>query len=168
MPADWKPTETPRHKRIFIAIDGSVQSGWAAEYGGELAKELSGRVMLFHAIRPDTSVFDTTAKQLEHDEAARREGNLALERARLLLPPRVEYDSMQTEGVPGDEIVAAAKRWEADVIVMGTHGRGHVAQFLLGSTAEAVIRHAHCPVLTVGREPIIRQSKAAETVYELA
>ena len=38
---------------------------------------------------------------------------------------------------------------EADLIVIGTHGRGLIGRFLLGSTAEAVVRHATCPVLTV-------------------
>jgi nucleotide-binding universal stress UspA family protein len=54
------------------------------------------------------------------------------------------------EGDPASEIVIAADEWGADVIVMGTHARGPVARVLLGSTAETVVRRAHCPVLTVG------------------
>ncbi len=55
-------------------------------------------------------------------------------------------------GVPFKEIVAAATDERADLIVMGTHGRGGINRALLGSVADRVIRLAPCPVLTV-REP---------------
>ena len=51
------------------------------------------------------------------------------------------------------EILRTALDWRADVIVMGPHGRGRVARFLLGSVAEEVIRRAACPVVTVAHEP---------------
>ena len=53
------------------------------------------------------------------------------------------------EGRPSVKIVEFARDHEIDLIVMGTHGRGPVAHFLLGSVAENVIRSAECPVLTV-------------------
>jgi nucleotide-binding universal stress UspA family protein len=56
-------------------------------------------------------------------------------------------------GAAAEEILFAARLWEADLIVMGTRGRSRVAQFVLGSTAEAVIRQAPCPVMTVGHAP---------------
>ena len=162
-----KPNQKPHCKRILIAIDNSVQSNWAVEYGGRLAKELSARVMLFHVVQSDTALIDAPHTQQVLDEAARREGDALLERAQLLLPPRVEFDFAQTEGVPAEEIVAETKRWEADLVVMGTRGRGHVAQFLLGSTAEAVIRRSHCPVLTVGHQPPVSEGDRANKVYEV-
>ena len=48
-----------------------------------------------------------------------------------------------------DDILEAAERVHADLIVIGTHGRRGVRRALLGSTAEAVVRTAPCPVLTV-------------------
>jgi nucleotide-binding universal stress UspA family protein len=53
------------------------------------------------------------------------------------------------EGVAADRIVRAARSERADVIVMGTHGRGGFAKLLLGSVAERVVATAPCPVLTV-------------------
>jgi nucleotide-binding universal stress UspA family protein len=53
------------------------------------------------------------------------------------------------EGMAADRIVRAAKGRRADVIVMGTHGRGAVAKFFLGSVAGRVVATAACPVLTV-------------------
>ena len=54
-----------------------------------------------------------------------------------------------TTGVPFKEIVRAAAEERADLIVMGTHGRGGINRVLLGSVADRVIRTAGCPVLTV-------------------
>lgn len=53
-------------------------------------------------------------------------------------------------GTPAAEIVRFAAQQHADLIVMGTHGRGFVAHMLIGSVAEQVVRTAPCPVLTVG------------------
>jgi universal stress protein A len=52
-------------------------------------------------------------------------------------------------GRPADEIVSLASDERADLIVMGTHGRGDITRLLLGSVADAVVRHAPCPVLLV-------------------
>jgi nucleotide-binding universal stress UspA family protein len=54
--------------------------------------------------------------------------------------------------VPHDEIVALATDERADLVVIGTHGRGGVNRALLGSVADRVVRLSPCPVLTI-REP---------------
>lgn len=51
------------------------------------------------------------------------------------------------------EIVKYAQFHEVDLIVLGTHGRGALGHLLMGSVAERVVQHAHCPVLTVPRPP---------------
>ena len=56
-------------------------------------------------------------------------------------------------GAPHDEIVALATDERADMVVIGTHGRGGVDRALLGSVADRVVRLAPCPVLTI-REPV--------------
>jgi universal stress protein A len=53
------------------------------------------------------------------------------------------------EGRPVDEITGYAKEVGATMIVMSTHGRSGLRHLLIGSTAEGVVRHAGCPVLTV-------------------
>jgi nucleotide-binding universal stress UspA family protein len=53
------------------------------------------------------------------------------------------------EGNPGDEIVKLAKKIKCDLIIMSTHGRSGLGRVLLGSVADQVIHHAHCPVLVV-------------------
>jgi nucleotide-binding universal stress UspA family protein len=61
----------------------------------------------------------------------------------------VRATSALLEGTPADRIVRAAKRARADLIVMGTHGRGGLAKLFLGSVAERVVATSSCPVLTV-------------------
>jgi nucleotide-binding universal stress UspA family protein len=62
---------------------------------------------------------------------------------------RVRARGMLLEGVAHEQIVRAAKRQRAGLIVMGTHGRTGVARFFLGSVAARVAATAPCPVLTV-------------------
>ena len=62
---------------------------------------------------------------------------------------RVRARAVLLEGVTHEQIVRAAKRQRADMIVMGTHGRTGVARFFLGSVAARVTAEAPCPVLTV-------------------
>jgi nucleotide-binding universal stress UspA family protein len=54
-----------------------------------------------------------------------------------------------TSNAPALTIINFAKDMKADVIIMGTHGRGAMAHLLMGSVAERVVRTAPCPVLTV-------------------
>lgn len=73
--------------------------------------------------------------------------------AALRLPdPGVEVEYRVAEGDTAAEIVRLARVLAADLIVMGTHGRTGLGRLLLGSVAEAVLRRAPCPVLTL-REP---------------
>ncbi|HET7463513.1 MAG TPA: universal stress protein [Longimicrobium sp.] len=62
-------------------------------------------------------------------------------------------------GVPAEQIVAEAREWNADLVVVGTHARGWGARLLLGSVAEAALRDAPCSVLAV---PPVRTGSAEE------
>ena len=75
----------------------------------------------------------------------------ALTRLRDLMPENFhgEWDAAIAAGHPADTIVRIAQERDADLIVMGTHGRTGLQHVLLGSVAEKVVRLAPCPVLTV-------------------
>jgi nucleotide-binding universal stress UspA family protein len=140
----------------MIAVDGSKTSTRAVEIGHELANQLGAAVALVHVMditkgfAPELGIAD--ARILE---GLRVTGAEVLDRCAHEISPAgacgvIPVARFMCEGDPASEIVKAADEWRADVIVMGTHARGPVARFLLGSTAEAVVRRAHCPVLTVG------------------
>jgi nucleotide-binding universal stress UspA family protein len=75
------------------------------------------------------------------------------EQFHLVLPEHIKkalkVEEVLRIGVPFLEIVKVAKEKEVDLIVLGTHGRTGLSHALIGSVAEKVVHHAHCPVLTV-------------------
>ena len=141
---------TCRFSRILIALDDSAIAAHAVEVGIELASrsEGSGGPRLCgrsHAwrLQPDSGI-----PAAEWLATLKREGQafLATAAQRTGEPPAWQF---LREGKPADQILAAAREWEADVIVIGTHGRSGVSRLVLGSTAESVVRHAPCPVLVI-------------------
>jgi nucleotide-binding universal stress UspA family protein len=60
----------------------------------------------------------------------------------------VRYETLVTRGDPAEQVLNAARSLEADLIVMGTHGRKGLSHLVLGSVAERVVRESPVPVLT--------------------
>ena len=140
--------------RIAIAIDDSEQARWAASLGMRLAESFNATAILIHVV-PDVAEFPPTygiAPQVTVQATVRSAGEAFL--ARFVLPEgeKVPIERVLSEGSSSREIVTAARENDADLIVIGTHGRRGLSRLILGSTAEAVLRHAHCPVLCVGQE----------------
>jgi universal stress protein A len=75
--------------------------------------------------------------------------------AQRLRSPGLAVSYAQHQGVAADVIIARARDLDASVIAMTTHGCGGLESLVFGSTADAVLRHAPCPVLLVrvGEEP---------------
>ena len=141
-------------KLLMVAVDGSEQSTWAAQVAAELARPLRADVVLVHVmdLHP-SSALDIAFGESELRAELRRRADDVFTAAVSQFPHGVAVQRLLREGNPGREIVASAAEWAAELVVMGTHGRGRLATFLLGSTAEAVIRGARCPVLTVAHDP---------------
>jgi len=141
-------------QRILIPIDFSDTSMAAAEYGCELAVRLGADVTLLNVFSagivatPDAA-FVPTPEELE---ALARGAQTHLESTAAKLDrEHLSIECVVLEGMPADVICAFAEREQAELIVMGTHGRRGVSHLLLGSVAEQVLRHGPCPVLTIGR-----------------
>jgi nucleotide-binding universal stress UspA family protein len=133
-------------KQILVATDYSDPSEVALEYGRQLARTFGASLHLLHVmenlfLRPvpgDPYVLKAAAQQ-----------HLA---ERLTDHDRAQIHAvavLETSDNPYDTIIQYAKTHGIDLIVMGTHGRGAVAQLFVGSVAERVVRTAPCPVLTV-------------------
>jgi len=93
-----------------------------------------------------------------------------MEQLREIKPPdpAIAVDRALVEGEPAGEILRAAHAYDADLIVMGTHGRGGLSRLVMGSVAEAVSRKADCPVLTVRTKLGILRDEPAEIAEEEA
>jgi len=140
------------YKRILVPVDGSETSNRALVAALQMARESGGRVRLLHAIDELAylSGFEDSGLVLE---AARKGGAQALEDAGAIAAASgVPADTRMIEvaGKRLGEIVAdEARSWEADVVVVGTHGRRGISRVFLGSGAEQVLRLAPVPVLAV-------------------
>ncbi len=141
-------------RRILVPTDFSGCALPAVRYGAELASKLAAELILLHVV-PDAvlalpdAVMPTPTPLADLDaltEAGKTGlANLIAAEKLTALHPRCEVRI----GSPAAEIVAAATALHADLVCVGTHGRGGLARVLLGSVAEHVLRQAPCPVLTV-------------------
>ena len=141
-------------RRILAPTDFSDRATKAVRYAAELADKFGAELILLHVV-PDTvlalpdAVMPTPAPITELDAItdAGKEGLANLVSALKLESrhPRMEVRI----GAPEQEITAAAKDLGADLVCIGTHGRGGLARVFLGSVAEQIVRHSPCPVLTV-------------------
>jgi nucleotide-binding universal stress UspA family protein len=141
-------------KRILVAVNDSEPATWALELAASIASEQRAELHLLHVVnRLHAPPAELDGVSTEFLDDLRSRGIALLNSAVDLVPQSVPHHRVIREGKPADEILAAARELDAELIVMGTHGRSRLAHLLLGSTAEAVVRQAACPVLTVPRKP---------------
>lgn len=136
--------------RILVPIDFSDCSLDALEYAVLVAQRAKASVTLLHVMEPVSYGLDFTIPHLtkrEQMRAAIKERLAGVVEA--LTAVQVKSDSLLRGGLPSDSILDAARAQPADMIIMGTHGRRGLSHAFYGSVAEAVLRKAHCPVLTV-------------------
>jgi len=141
-----------RLKRILVPIDFSDCSKKALQYAVPLAKQHQAAITLLYVVATPAYAageyggIDYTSLEAE----ARAGADEAL--AALVVDEirgEVPADTVVCSGSTAFEIIEAAKRLPADMIVVSTHGRTGLKHVLLGSVAENVVRHAPCPVLVV-------------------
>lgn len=140
-------------KQILVPIDFSDCSLSALDFGLALGEKLGTKLTLLHVVEPAAyqenylmapNSLDETNQSLV---AAGRE-RLATLRARVT-SRGLPVETLVRMGRAQSEISDTAKAIGSDLIVMGTHGQSGLKNILLGDTAERVVRHAPCPVLTV-------------------
>lgn len=141
-------------KRILVATDFGEAAGVALNYGRELARMFGASLDVLYVCKSivtgygvDGFVPDYPDVQRDLEAAARKQlDGLVSDEDRTMLRANTV---ILTSNAPAFAIVEYAKEAKADLILMGTHGRGAFAHLLMGSVAERVVRTAPCPVLTV-------------------
>jgi nucleotide-binding universal stress UspA family protein len=137
-------------ERILVPVDFSDCSLDALEYAALVAQQAKASLMLLHVLEPVSYGLDFTLGHIRTREQVRETWTKRLEElASSLKAIHVSVDSQLRGGLPADSILDSAQTLPCDLIVMGTHGRRGISHALSGSVAEAVLRKAHCPVLTV-------------------
>ncbi|MCA9793612.1 MAG: universal stress protein [Candidatus Eremiobacteraeota bacterium] len=147
------------YSKILVPLDGSELAEQALAPAGELARRFGAELYLVRVFLPPvispaawTSI-DMTKVRAEEEQFLRNyldeqqvEGVLC---HRLLI-----------EGEAADALMHTAKEQGIDLIVMTSHGRTGFNRWLFGSVAERVVRHAPCPVLTIGPDSLKRAQSA--------
>ncbi len=139
-------------KKILCPVDFSTGSEQALAKAEELAKAMQAEVELFHAYQlpvmalPDAPV--TVSPTFITNLTNSAQGALDLLRDSVR-GRGVAVTTVLRQGQPAEAIVERAQEIHAELIVIGTHGRSGFRRFLLGSTAERVVRTATVPVLSV-------------------
>ncbi len=144
-----KGPRTPASRRILVPTDFSPTALHALRYAAPLARQIGGKITLLHVL--DWPVIPATLGLVTTDEArllAAAEQSLR-RLAEQTVPPELLDKNLVRAGRAHQVIVEVARRQKTHVIVMATQGRTGFSRALLGSTAERVVRHASCPVLTV-------------------
>lgn len=141
-------------KSILVATDFGEPSDAALAYGRELARAFGATLHVLHVaddvyVRLGGDAYVAVLPDLQKDveDAARQKLD------ELLVDndpnPVAIKKAVVTSSATALCIVDYARENKVDLIIVGTHGRGAVAHFLVGSVAERVVRTASCPVLTV-------------------
>lgn len=136
-------------RRVLLATDLSQASELATDWALELARQHRADLLVVSVIDPDEARPATQRRGIRWDQerddrqaAAQR----LVERGR---PAGIDVSFLVWTGDPGESIVSAAASEDADLVVVGTHGRGKIGRLLVGSVSEYVMRNAPCPVLVV-------------------
>ncbi len=155
-PEDPRPESAPRTLLVPTDFSSDAEAALVAADHCVSLSDQATRVILLH-------VFHVPAEYRSYGPAGtffkftdELRASLRDRLDALVAPLRREnlkIELLISEGIPAECIVRIAKERKVDMVAMGTHGRSGLAHLLLGSTAERVVQHAPCPVLTVRRPP---------------
>jgi nucleotide-binding universal stress UspA family protein len=136
-------------KRILVGVDGSEPALKAARLAAEIALRFGARLTLAYVVPrlllpPDAYGLTVAEVESEHQSFAQK--LLAAARAKLG-EPGVEVDTFVLYGSPAESLAEAAAQLDADLVVVGSRGRGAVARSLLGSVTDRLVHVSSKAVL---------------------
>ena len=157
--AQADPAAKATSRSILLPTDFSECANFALSYAASLARMFGASLICVHVIEPmvpsvgysgmtEPLPIADISDQLE--ESAERELPKFAECKEC---DGLELEELIVHGEAASEIVRVANERKVDLIVVSSHGRTGLGRILFGSTAEAVVRHASCPVLVVKPAP---------------
>ncbi len=144
-------------QRILVPTDFSENAEQAFLHAATIARWSGAELLVLHIVEKfmdhslvysDVWPFQKPVRQY-YRELEERTGERLTEEVRKSVGEGVRFRVHVATGSPAPEILAVAERESVDLIVIATHGRGGIAQALLGSTTDRVLRKARCPVLVI-------------------
>lgn len=141
------------YKKILIAVDNSACSEKAAKAGYDLASKFNAHVALLNIIEPAPATvnpdFTLAPVFMEMYEQSDENSHLLLKEMEGKFANGIPTTYLSVLDTATHGIIKQAEEWGADLIVVGTHGRGGLYGFLMGSVAEHVARKSACPVMII-------------------
>jgi len=134
-------------RKILFPTDFSPYGQEALRWATSLARDTGAMLVIVHVEEPPMA-YGGGEMYLGAEEGDREELRKTLVQV-LPTDPKIPYEHKLLVGDPATAIVETAENENVDFIVMGTHGRTGLTRLLMGSVAEAIVRKAKCPVLTV-------------------
>lgn len=138
--------------KIVLAIDGSKFSEAAIQTVINQARPQDTEIQVLHVVEPPSLLvaremggYDRALDAVWEAETKQAEA-LVTKVADELRSKNLKVTTTVEQGDPQSKIIDAASKWGADLIVVGSHGRKGLENFLLGSVSEGVARHASCSV----------------------
>lgn len=136
-------------KKIVIAVDNDPTSERIALSGFQLGLQLNAEIALL-------SVVDLTMLITEGAVTPKEFADITIndykKNQQMLVDTVFKEHKIWTfveEGIPHEIILNVAKEWDADIIVLGTHGRTGFSHLIMGSVAEKIVRHSEIPVFII-------------------
>ena len=138
-------------KKILFPTDFSHTGDAALNTAATLAREWGAKLIIAHVEEPPLAY---GGGEMYYGMPEPRTADLA-KMLEEVVPGKtpVPCEHRLITGEPSEAIIRLAEAEQVDLIVMGTHGRTGLSRFLMGSVAEAVVRGAKCPVLTL-KQPV--------------
>ena len=150
---DVVPAGRDPFRSILCAIDFSEDSARAMGYARSLAQHAGGRLTLLHSVEPIPVGYDPTGgvsfDVVGYQQALESAARAQLQKFVQPIAPGCDTDTIVTTGKAYREVLRVATERQADLIVLGVHGRNALDRLVFGSTTEHVVRRATCPVLAV-------------------
>jgi len=141
-------------KKVLYPTDFSEASLEALKYAVSFARSCHAKLILMHVVNEKMFSEGLSLARVSAPEALGHEMTSEAARKLKMLVPAADREGLDSEqvilnGTPFAEIIRYAADNAVDMIVIGTNGHSGVEHMMFGSTAEKVVRKAHCPVLTV-------------------
>ncbi|PLX76820.1 MAG: universal stress protein [Desulfuromonas sp.] len=142
-----------KFKTILFATDFSESSDYAFRYALAMARQFDARLALLHVINEPVDLRGFYVPHISFDkleeEIAQGAHKMMEKFCRDHLGDFSHFETHVEPGIPYEEIISKGQEIDADLIVMGTHGRTGLDHMLFGSTTEKVVRKSPIPVMTI-------------------
>ena len=139
--------------KVLVAVDLSTSTEKILKTVEVVAEALSAKVWLLHVAEPDPDYVGweagpQTVRDMQAEEF-RNQHRLIQRIADRLSGKGIDITALLIQGSTADTILEEASKMTANMIVVGSHGRGLAYQLVVGSVSEMVLRKSECPVLVV-------------------